>query len=168
MVYGEVSLIKFSIFLSLNYTICYWITMITCTLITHQVRLVSMGSQQTRDVQPMLVQCWPTVFDAGPTLFQHWVNVSCSRRWPNIVPTLAERLLLAGLTANLSSFLPSHWCRLFMWFCLHMCKQLLEIKIILKLIHEEISVSVADRDSEKQLQVTNFFDWEAQSVNREG
>ena len=35
------------------------------------------NSQQTRDVHPMLVQCWPTVCDAGPALYQHWVNVSC-------------------------------------------------------------------------------------------
>ena len=28
-------------------------------------------SQQTRDIHPMLFQCWPTVFDAGPTLIQH-------------------------------------------------------------------------------------------------
>ena len=25
----------------------------------------------------MLVQCWSTVYDAGPTLDQHWVDVSC-------------------------------------------------------------------------------------------
>ena len=25
-------------------------------------------------VQPMLVQCWPFVFDAGPTLYQHRLN----------------------------------------------------------------------------------------------
>ena len=25
----------------------------------------------------MLFQCWPTVFDAGPTLKQHWVNAPC-------------------------------------------------------------------------------------------
>ena len=24
----------------------------------------------------MLDQCWPTVYDVGPTLIQHWVNVS--------------------------------------------------------------------------------------------
>ena len=33
--------------------------------------------QQTRDVQPMLVQCWTSVEDDGPTLYQHWLNVSC-------------------------------------------------------------------------------------------
>ena len=30
----------------------------------------------------MLVQCWPTVYDAGPTLLQYWVDVS---RLPGIV-----------------------------------------------------------------------------------
>ena len=34
-------------------------------------------TQQTRDVQPMLVQCWASVEDDGPTLYQHWLNVSC-------------------------------------------------------------------------------------------
>ena len=34
-------------------------------------------SQQTRDFDPMLFQCWPTVYDAGPTLNKHWANVSC-------------------------------------------------------------------------------------------
>ena len=34
-------------------------------------------SQQTRDFHPMLVQYWPIVYDAGPALYQHWVNVSC-------------------------------------------------------------------------------------------
>ena len=34
-------------------------------------------SQQTRDVLPMLAQCWASVVDGGPTLSQHWVNFSC-------------------------------------------------------------------------------------------
>ena len=31
----------------------------------------------------MLDQCWPIVYDAGPTLAQYWVNVLClqERRW---------------------------------------------------------------------------------------
>ena len=33
--------------------------------------------QNTRDVQPMLVQCWDSVEDGSPTLYQHWLNVSC-------------------------------------------------------------------------------------------
>ena len=34
-------------------------------------------TQQSWDICPMLVWCWATVFDAGPTSNQHWVNVSC-------------------------------------------------------------------------------------------
>ena len=34
-------------------------------------------SQQTRDIHPMMFQCCATVFDAGPTLKQHWVNAPC-------------------------------------------------------------------------------------------
>ena len=30
-------------------------------------------SQQTRGIHPILFPCWPTVFDAGPTLKQDWV-----------------------------------------------------------------------------------------------
>ena len=29
------------------------------------------------DVDPMLVQCWPTIYDADPTSNQHWFNASC-------------------------------------------------------------------------------------------
>ena len=36
-----------------------------------------MFPQQIRDIDSMLVQSWPTVYDAGSTLNQHWVNVSC-------------------------------------------------------------------------------------------
>ena len=32
---------------------------------------------QTRNIQPMLVQCWASVEDDGPTLYQHWLNVLC-------------------------------------------------------------------------------------------
>ena len=35
------------------------------------------NSQQTRGIHTMLFQCWPTVFDAGPAMKQHWVNASC-------------------------------------------------------------------------------------------
>ena len=34
-------------------------------------------TQQTRDVKSMWFQCWANVFDAGPTLKPHWLNVSC-------------------------------------------------------------------------------------------
>ena len=38
-------------------------------------------SQQTRDIQPMLFQCWPTVEDGGPALKQHWVDDSRLLGW---------------------------------------------------------------------------------------
>ena len=35
------------------------------------------SSQQTRDIRRTLLQCWANVCGAGPTLKQHWVNISC-------------------------------------------------------------------------------------------
>ena len=34
-------------------------------------------TQQTQYVEPMLVYCWFTVYDAEPTINQHWPNVLC-------------------------------------------------------------------------------------------
>ena len=34
-------------------------------------------THQTRHIYSMLDQCWPTVYDDGPTLVKHWVDVSC-------------------------------------------------------------------------------------------
>ena len=45
--------------------------------VTHPV---SVKAQQTRyvdHVDRMLVQWWSTVYDVGPTLNQHWVNLFC-------------------------------------------------------------------------------------------
>ena len=35
------------------------------------------GPQQRRDIEHVLVKCWPIVSDAGPTLKQHKGNVTC-------------------------------------------------------------------------------------------
>ena len=35
------------------------------------------SSQQTQDVESMLVLRWSSVVDGGPLLNQHWLNVSC-------------------------------------------------------------------------------------------
>ena len=40
----------------------------------------------------MLDQCWSIVYDAGPTLLQHWVDVSC----------LVERLVHTGIEPGAS------------------------------------------------------------------
>ena len=34
-------------------------------------------TQQTRHINPMVVQCWASVVDGGPALDHHWVDVSC-------------------------------------------------------------------------------------------
>ena len=34
-------------------------------------------TQKTRGFDPMLFQCWPTAYGAGPTLKQHWFKSSC-------------------------------------------------------------------------------------------
>ena len=39
----------------------------------------------------MLDQCWPTVYDVGPTLDQHCVDVSCLLRIPFFFSTDASR-----------------------------------------------------------------------------
>ena len=40
---------------------------------------VHLAIQQTRDIhiRTILFRCWPTIFDAGPTLKQHRVNDPC-------------------------------------------------------------------------------------------
>ena len=49
-----------------------------------------MLSQATMGIsRPMLVQCWSTVYDVGPTLTQHWFNMSCLTRRPS--PVAGER-----------------------------------------------------------------------------
>ena len=35
------------------------------------------GAQQARDVDSILVWCWASFVDGGPTANQHWVNISC-------------------------------------------------------------------------------------------
>ena len=50
----------------------------TVVTLTHTDNSVELGVfQQTGYTDPMLVQCWASVADDGPTLNQHWVSVSC-------------------------------------------------------------------------------------------
>ena len=60
--------------------------------------------QQTRDIEPLLVHCWASVVNGGPTLNQQWPNVSC----------LLGGLLafLAILTAGVDEVLFCSKCRL--------------------------------------------------------
>ena len=57
---------------------------------------------QTWDVDPMSVYCWPTVYDAEPTLAQYWATVSCLTTrgmWASVKdggPTLTQLLFKAS------------------------------------------------------------------------
>ena len=35
-----------------------------------------LGLSSSRDIEPLLVQCWASVVDGGPTLNHQWLNVS--------------------------------------------------------------------------------------------
>ena len=37
----------------------------------------SISAQEIQDGYPMLVQCWASVYDAGPTSNQHWITLLC-------------------------------------------------------------------------------------------
>ena len=55
--------------------------LVTSVLCLCVLSLYHAGSQ-TRDVDPMSGYCWPTVYDAEPTLVQYRVTVSClTPRW---------------------------------------------------------------------------------------
>ena len=57
---------------------------------------------QTRDVDLISGYCWPTVYDAEPTLAQYWVTVSCLTprwMWASVTdggPTLTQLLFKAS------------------------------------------------------------------------
>ena len=56
---------------------------------------------QSREIHPMLFQCWASVEDGGLTLKQHWVDASCllgrylilvkKPRWPIVGSMLGQR-----------------------------------------------------------------------------
>ena len=72
----------------------YFVATIFYVACTH---LVTDTTGRLQDVYPFLIQCWPTVFDAGPTLNQHRVNLSC---------VLGYHITLLYLQSQRSPFLP--------------------------------------------------------------
>ena len=48
----------------------------------------------------MLVHCWSAVYDVGPTVNQHWVNVSC---------LLGLGQYIVKQTRDARSTLPQYW-----------------------------------------------------------
>ena len=60
--------------------------------------------KQARDVQPMLLQCWASVvdhfYDADPTLYHHWLNVSCLLRCDKALYDDNRRLIPLEMWSN--------------------------------------------------------------------
>ena len=56
----------------------------------------------------MFDQCWPTVYDVGPTSVKHWLNVSCLLGCFNVSPSATT------LTQHQTSIITIlYWC----WLC---------------------------------------------------
>ena len=54
--------------------------------------------------------CYPTIYDAGPTLKQHWVNVLCSPGKLNVIESdILRELDFSGI---ISDFAIRYWNRL--------------------------------------------------------
>ena len=51
----------------------------------------------SKDNDPMLVHCWDSVVDGGPTLIRHWVNVLCLLHMRYFIFHAPISLLLSGL-----------------------------------------------------------------------
>ena len=81
-------------------------------------------SQQARDVEPMLVQCWATVCDAGPTLNQHWFNASCLC----LVDIILYILFIFFALKGLPTFVHVKWYRSPMSFDIKGARYLFYIK----------------------------------------
>ena len=99
-----------------------------------------MASQQTREIETLLVQCWASVVDGGPTLSQQCLNVSCllgSRslfiacrlRIASIFPTLRGINIQTSLFSNLylMQYLhPVHFQRISIFIDVGFCFLVLE------------------------------------------
>ena len=70
-------------------------------------------AQQKRHIYPMFDLCWPTVYDVGPTLVKHWVDVSwmLGRHVTHISDRYRYGLLFTVVVPWLSIWLPA--------FCSH-------------------------------------------------
>ena len=58
-------------------------------------------SQQKQDINPLFVECWSTVYDAGPALNQRWVKLSCLLGLSTIHELLAQQTRDADTNVDL-------------------------------------------------------------------
>ena len=63
--------------LYIMYILCSWkyLKHIQSFFTSHKNVKYLLATQQTQNVQAMSVYRWSIVYDAGPTLNQHWLNV---------------------------------------------------------------------------------------------
>ena len=101
---------------SKNITLIIQIPVSICVIyIIFHCELISTTSQQKRDIDPMLYQCCSTVYDAGPTFVQHWVDVLCllgCLQWPIIMLVISGLCLLYGSWACIYAYLIYLLCQL--------------------------------------------------------
>ena len=64
-------------------------------------------SQQTRDVNPVLAECWASVADAVPTFNQHRVDVSCLQGSQRYVDSMLGQCWACSVDGR--SSLIQHW-----------------------------------------------------------
>ena len=109
---------KPSICLHLKYAVnAYWMCTADCCVIHFRFRFIDYcSSQQTRDVEQILVSCWATVCDAGPTWNQYWFIVPCllgCKRTCNANLDPNQRLFVI----NTSAFITSIYFMGILYFC---------------------------------------------------
>ena len=63
------------------------------TLTVGHAVYVAAAPKQTRAIHPILFQCWPNVFDAGPKLKQYRVIVPCLLEYCRIALLSSEKPL---------------------------------------------------------------------------
>ena len=63
-------------------------------------------SQQTRQINAIFDQCWHTVYDAGPTLVKHWVDVSCLLSWYSFCEGHTSMHQLCGIILSMLNLYP--------------------------------------------------------------
>ena len=53
------------------------------------------SAQKTGHIYTVFDQCWPTVYDVGPTMVEHWLYVSCLLVWLPPPPPLPGSLFIS-------------------------------------------------------------------------
>ena len=74
--YGSASYTQIKEALLIMYSVDDGVFMVYFALQFHCL-FIAVDTRQTRDIESLLVQCWTSVVDGGPTLNQQWLNIWC-------------------------------------------------------------------------------------------